>query len=341
MTQNLNSPEQNIPIDLNEQFGNLRHLLNQKSQINEFFKYIEEIAKSVTEEEKTIINEQWIPYLNANLYRFNTQTRISQVTETDQQEPIDFDLLYNIYTLLGNNLSIFEQIRSIKISDKKSLNIFINFPEDTFKSLSILDLSKAQNCIQDLMNPDLSEAEIKIDDIINLTNSPILSKITYLNLNLIIIRAEGAIAIANSPYLSQLKYLRLQGCIIRVEGIKALANSPCLSQLEHLYLDGNTLGTEGINALAKSPYLSQLKTLHLWGNSLKNDGTTIIANSPNFSGLTDLSLCGNLIENEGAQAIVNSPFLNELTQLDLSYNEITPETQKLILEKFPFARLLF
>jgi uncharacterized protein (TIGR02996 family) len=104
----------------------------------------------------------------------------------------------------------------------------------------------------------LGAAEIRL-----LAGSPLVGRLSALDLGGLRVGDEGARILAASANLSRLRRLHLNGCAIGPAGARALAESPCLAGLSSLDLRQNPIGTEEARALVGSPPLPDLTHLRL------------------------------------------------------------------------------
>jgi Ran GTPase-activating protein (RanGAP) involved in mRNA processing and transport len=114
-------------------------------------------------------------------------------------------------------------------------------------------------------------------------------------------------ALAASPLLVRLTDLNLSHNAIGSEGAQALAASPHLARLTKVHLSRIGIGLDGARALATSLYLGRLTTLDLSDNYLCDEGARALAASPHLANLRYLDLSDNGIGAEGAQALAQSP----------------------------------
>lgn len=148
-------------------------------------------------------------------------------------------------------------------------------------------------------------------------SSPLMERVTSLNLMNTRLGDEGLRALANSPHLSNLTFLNLGVNGIGSEGARAIADSPYLSNLISLHLWENEIGDEGVRALSESPYLKNLTCLNLWNTRIGDEGLRAIADSPYLKSLTCLALSNNDIGEKGVRLLAKSPNFKNLTPLNL------------------------
>jgi hypothetical protein len=78
--------------------------------------------------------------------------------------------------------------------------------------------------------------------------------------------------LAASPLLARLSALELSPADLRAEGVRIVAQSPHLANLTELTLNRNAVGDAGLQALAASPHLARLRRLLLGHNPLTPHG---------------------------------------------------------------------
>lgn len=105
-----------------------------------------------------------------------------------------------------------------------------------------------------------------------LAASPLLRRVSHLDLSNNPVRDVGARLLAESPNLDRLRGLNLSSSGLGDSGLKALAASTHLSSLRELYLCDNRIGSAGARALAASPLALQLEAVHLRFNTIGPDG---------------------------------------------------------------------
>jgi hypothetical protein len=99
--------------------------------------------------------------------------------------------------------------------------------------------------------------------------------------------------LAASPLLARLTGLDLEGNLIGPDSARALAASPHAAQLQRLYLAYNRLGDEGADALTESPNLGRFRPLTLEYNGIGPGGVRALAESPRLARLEELHLARN------------------------------------------------
>jgi uncharacterized protein (TIGR02996 family) len=155
--------------------------------------------------------------------------------------------------------------------------------------------------------------------------SPLLARMTGLNLYHSRVADPGAEAIAACPHLAGLRDLSLIWCGIGPAGVIALARSPYLTGLQKLHLDYNHIGEEGIRALAGSPLLAGIQILHLNSTDAGDAGVLELARSPHVGAVRELWLQRNGIGDVGMRALAASDRLAALESLDLYANRISDD----------------
>jgi uncharacterized protein (TIGR02996 family) len=163
-------------------------------------------------------------------------------------------------------------------------------------------------------------------------------------------RAAGLVeAVAASPLLTRLTDLDLSGNPLDDAEIRALANSPYAINLTRLSLTGTGLSDAGFRALLQSRHLRglvelnlqmnqvavsegesesfppRLAALNLFSNRLGVTGAERLARSAVGHRLTRLHLGRNGLGDAGARALARAPFLARLRVLNLADNAITDD----------------
>ena len=116
-----------------------------------------------------------------------------------------------------------------------------------------------------------------------LAASPILRRLTYLDLSNNFLRDQGARLLAESPNVVNLEGLNLSSTGMGDAGACALAASRHLIGLRELYLCDNRIGQTGLRALERSPLVRQLEVLSLRCNNCASDGVRLRAADPVLS----------------------------------------------------------
>jgi hypothetical protein len=94
-------------------------------------------------------------------------------------------------------------------------------------------------------------------------------RLARLNVQATGLTATSMRALAGSPLLDRLTELELVENQIGDEGASALAASPRISQLRQLNMGGCGIGEKGARALVASPYLNRLQWLNLYDTPIR------------------------------------------------------------------------
>jgi uncharacterized protein (TIGR02996 family) len=174
-----------------------------------------------------------------------------------------------------------------------------------------------------------------------LAASPLLRRLTGLELVNNGLDGADIRALVASPYLNRLTTLDLSSNSLGDEGVRALAASPCLRRLTRLVLRWNRIGDGGVRELAASPHLTRLTSLNLSGNQIGDAGAEALAGSPSLVHLKSLNLgagilmdMGNQIGEVGAQALAASPYLMDLDELYLRHNPLGDAGRQAVVARF-------
>jgi uncharacterized protein (TIGR02996 family) len=85
----------------------------------------------------------------------------------------------------------------------------------------------------------------------DLAGSPLLQRITSLDLSRCYLNGDALAHLLQSPHPTRLRRLNLDNCPVGDEGMLALTGSPYFGQLTHLRLVRSRVGTEGIRLLLR------------------------------------------------------------------------------------------
>jgi uncharacterized protein (TIGR02996 family) len=140
----------------------------------------------------------------------------------------------------------------------------------------------------------------------------------------------GAVALAASPVLSAVTYLDLEGNELGERGHVALVRSPHLGPLRTFTLARSRASAEVARAIAASNLRHTLEDLNLSRAAIGADGAVALATT-GFARLARLGLHGNRIEDRGAVALIESPVMATLRWLDLSSNDVGDATARALL----------
>jgi uncharacterized protein (TIGR02996 family) len=153
-----------------------------------------------------------------------------------------------------------------------------------------------------------------------LAASPLLARVTRLEVRGRGLGDEGAAALAASPFLGGLRALVLHHCGVGPAGGRALAGA-AFAGLERLNLGANDLDDEGVAALAAAPRLAGLRNLGLGANNLGRPAAAALAASPHLRRLEEVNLGANYLDDEAVRLLAASPASASLRVLDLRHNE--------------------
>jgi Ran GTPase-activating protein (RanGAP) involved in mRNA processing and transport len=150
-------------------------------------------------------------------------------------------------------------------------------------------------------------------------------------------------ALAASPLLGRLTSLNLSGTRVSAAGVAALARSPASNQLLHLDLSGNELGEEGLSALVAASGLGALRQLNLAYADLADGGVSALRRWPACRRLEALSIpAAPVVQGLGdraAEALASSPILAELKVLTLGGWRMSTAGLRGLLDALPVGRL--
>ncbi len=152
-----------------------------------------------------------------------------------------------------------------------------------------------------------------------------------LHLNANSLTDAGAVALASSPLLGKLTGLDLAFNNVGTAGTEALARSPHGQSLRALWLGFNHAGDAGAAALAKGNLAPT--RLYLGRNRLGAPGARALACSPRLSALTHLDLDYNDLSSSALRTLAGSPHLRRLQALYLRCGRGLTTRTKAILER--------
>ncbi|MGH7224030.1 MAG: TIGR02996 domain-containing protein, partial [Gemmataceae bacterium] len=152
-----------------------------------------------------------------------------------------------------------------------------------------------------------------------------LEPIRYLRLADLVILSEVRLDLPTfftSPLLERLTGLDLGQMFLGPEEMRILAESPCLTHLTSLNLNLNPLGAEGAAILRQAPFFPRLHSLYLSGCQLGATGVERLVETRQPVALRELNLSANNLGAAGVQALTAArSFYRGLTCLSLQSNE--------------------
>lgn len=153
------------------------------------------------------------------------------------------------------------------------------------------------------------------------------------------ITSAGVIELAESPFLSRLVSLDLSGNEIDDAGVRAVVSSKTLVSLESLRISDNQIGDGGVAALAASELLARTFTrttrLELRSNQIGPEGVIALVASPLLSRCIAIDLTHNSIGDDGLAAVIDSPRLANLRVLKAGKNQITDAGIVMLRQSWP------
>ncbi len=171
-----------------------------------------------------------------------------------------------------------------------------------------------------------------------LAESPLLERVTRLEMRGRDLGDAGAAALAASPHLGGLRELILHHCGVQTAGAVALARAP-LTALTWLNLGANDVNDEGVAALAAGPHLGGVRLLGLGANNLGTPAVRALVRSRVLTNVEDVNLGANYLDNEAVRLLAASPWLAGLRVLDLRHNEFGPAGARALAESPHLGRL--
>jgi uncharacterized protein (TIGR02996 family) len=150
---------------------------------------------------------------------------------------------------------------------------------------------------------------------------------------------EGVQALADSPLLGRLTSLDLYHVRAASSSLIPLVQSPRCRHLHSLDLGLNPLGDEGIAALVDAPGLGSLRRLDLAHTGLSKGGLAPLRRWPAGRPLEHLGLATDRLGDEAAEDLAASPVLATLESLDLESWKITAGGLHTLLAALPPGRL--
>jgi uncharacterized protein (TIGR02996 family) len=163
---------------------------------------------------------------------------------------------------------------------------------------------------------DLRSNNLIGEDVEALVTSPHLGALTYLGLlqNNI---GDGLPALAAWPGLARIASLDLTLNYLTEPSLLPLLASHHLGGLRWLGLEQNPLGPAAGRALARASALAGLSRLELRGCDIDAKGAGDLGASTRLVGLSELDLSYNPLREEGGKALAGAPLLGQLTSLEL------------------------
>lgn len=146
-----------------------------------------------------------------------------------------------------------------------------------------------------------------------------------LNLNAHLQGSEGAHAFVQMPNLPHLRRVVVRGSNLGDEGLQVLCRSRLGGKVIELHLGYNHVGTAGVCAIAESRNLSRLRTLILDRSSLDPAALTALSQARHLGRLRRLHLRDVALSVEGLRALLTSTALPRLAELDLAHNRLGEE----------------
>jgi uncharacterized protein (TIGR02996 family) len=124
-----------------------------------------------------------------------------------------------------------------------------------------------------------------------------------------------------SPLLGRMTGLDLGLTKIGVARAEALMASPMLANMRVLGIGGTGLRARGVAALAGSPHLRNVRRIDLRGNDARDAAGAWLGASPNLPNLVSLELATNGITAGGLGTLARSPLARRLELLSISEDE--------------------
>lgn len=106
-----------------------------------------------------------------------------------------------------------------------------------------------------------------------------------------------------SPLMGRLTTLNLTHANVNSAGLYFLAQNAALSSLRELFLAHNLIDSEGAASLARMPALTQLRSLDLTHNQITDAGAQALARSTTLTSLDNLWMGRNLLTSVGWKAL--------------------------------------
>jgi uncharacterized protein (TIGR02996 family) len=159
---------------------------------------------------------------------------------------------------------------------------------------------------------DLSEKLLSGEQWRMLATSPYLDGLAALTVWL---GPEGVRELATWPHLPRLRRLDLPGWMATADPITALASAP-LRALTHLRLGNATVHGENLRTLAEGA--PDLANLALWSCNVTPDVGPVLEREENLPALTSLTLHGPRVAVEAVEALCRSQVGSRLESLDLA-----------------------
>jgi hypothetical protein len=174
------------------------------------------------------------------------------------------------------------------------------------------------------------------EPIIALINSPVLTKVTHLNLSDISSGTAVLTAIAKSLVLGNLARLDLSQNYVS-DGFIALAQSTTLTNLTWLDLSANILRPDAVEALCTSPVVSKLTFLRLTHHLQlgRSFAEILAAPSSTLYNLVELRFDSSHFDDASLLKLLKTPNLDQLLSLQLgTHTSLTSATQAVYRARF-------
>jgi uncharacterized protein (TIGR02996 family) len=166
--------------------------------------------------------------------------------------------------------------------------------------------------------PEVARARLAVE----LAASPLLARLSELDLTTAGVGNVGLAALAASPGSARLNTLRLGWCGLSSDGARSLADSRHLAGLRRLDLRENHLGRKGAVSLATSAHLGQLRALDLRRAAVADRGAAALVSSSTLGKLEVLDLGYNGLADSGVQVLTAAPLRVPLSSLSLVNNGV-------------------
>ena len=101
---------------------------------------------------------------------------------------------------------------------------------------------------------------------------------------------EEAKLLWESPIMKKVSWLDLDDNKLGDEGIQDLIDCPLLENIQYLNLSKNGISDHGLEILAKAEFLGKLKRLHLKGNPIEGKGVLALFESETLGGLSTFQI---------------------------------------------------
>lgn len=150
-----------------------------------------------------------------------------------------------------------------------------------------------------------------------LARSPLLARVSELDLCSADLGNAGLALLSRSPHLKRLDALDLGFNAIDDAGVEVLSRSSLLPNLTALSLnDNDRISADGLRALAESPFFAGLTALDVSGNDINDLGVRAVVASKSMARLQTFRVHNNPIGDAGVSALVASALLGRMTKAD-------------------------